>query len=427
MVGQRISNRLIYLIVAVGIALRLIWIALYPMEPLEGNLSDANYYFETARNIALGQGATFHGVSTAYFPVGYSGYLSICFGLVGSCSFKVAQMANLLPSVLIMIGTYFLVKRFDIGAAKLSLCIISLSPNQIVWSGITMSEVLFTSLVLATILACVVAFSSNGVKQWLAFGWAGFSGGAATLCRTQGIMLLPFLLVLCMYALKPTKLHDRIAKAMFLVIVWASVLAPWVIRNHYVIGTWSLATNGGVNFYISAHKGATGGYHFPDHMINVADLGEAEKDKMYFLEGGRYILANPVEYVSLIPRKLLRLWGPESTLTLRFDLNNKLPHSLALFILGTSQVIHLGIIMSILYGLWKKPKLYVSPSVLAIATVAIALSVVSMVFFGGARYNYPMSPFLLILALLPWFDSHLSSPHGKHIIDPRLTSQEIYS
>jgi len=234
---------------------------------------------------------------------------------------------------------------------------------------------------------------------------AGLAGGGATLTRTQGMSLLPFLAMLLIFNLKPVKLKLRISMAVFLILTWALPIIPWMIRNNNIMGTWSLATNGGVNFYVGAHQGATGGYHIGNTKIISESFDEVTRDKEYFKEGFAYVFQNPVSYLSMIPNKMLRLWLPESVLTLRHDLRSKLGGFSSILLMGGTQLLHLTFLGLIALGLWKHSKSYVSPMALVIWSVVISQSLVCMVFFGGARYNAPMAPFLLVLALLPWVDS----------------------
>ena len=420
-------NILLIIFVFAGIALRLLWITMYPMEPLEANISDASYYVETACTMANNGEYAYEDRPTAYFPVGYPAYLSIFFRYFDSCTFKLAQFTNMLPSVLLLIGTYFLSLSFDRRMAKLTLFFTAISPNHIVWTGITFSETLFTALtVLATatyihafmnILAVDINNKKWGVGGggWLALIFTGILGGAATLVRTQGLLLLPLFLLCLLLNFKSKTFLNRIKMIAWLFICWFLVIAPWSIRNHSVLGTWSLTTNGGVNFFIGAHQGATGGYHIPDSDTNTKNTDEVVNDKNYFAEGLKYIRNNPMDYISLFPRKLLRLWGPESTLTLRYDLQNKLSHFFSTIVIFAAQIYHIFLIMLIVISFWKQPKCFASPIPLIIIGVILTQSVTYILFFGGARYNYPMSPYLLILALIPWFCSNPLTSKDKSI------------
>jgi 4-amino-4-deoxy-L-arabinose transferase-like glycosyltransferase len=405
-----------YLIVVAGMAMRGLWIAFYSMEPFGVNASDAMFYLDTACNIASGSGYSINGQPTAYFPVGYSLYLSLYFKLLGSCTFKLAQIANLLPAAIIVVGTYWIMAFFSKDMARLGLCIIALSPSQIVWSGITMSEVFFTALLVLTTLGFFMVMNNrHGAREWMALTLVGLAGGGSTLTRTQGIVLLPFFIMLLILTLKSVTLKRRISMAVFLVLVWALPITPWMARNHNLMGTWSLATNGGINFYIGANQGATGGYHIPTTLTLIESGAEATKDKKYFREGLAYVLQNPLSYVSMIPNKILRVWLPDSVLTFRHDLSNKLFVYFAYLIIASSQLLHLALLGLIAYGLLKRPKFYVSTMAFVVWGVVISGSMVYAFFFGGSRYNYPMAPFIVMLALLPWVD--LYSTSGRRLIE----------
>ena len=57
----------------VGFIVRLIWIALIHAD----QVSDYEWYYERALSIASGRGYAVDGILTAYWPVGYPGFLEM--------------------------------------------------------------------------------------------------------------------------------------------------------------------------------------------------------------------------------------------------------------------------------------------------------------------------------------------------------------
>jgi hypothetical protein len=83
---------------ALFLALRASLILLVPVEMS----SDAAWYLGRASGIAAGEGYTEGGYPTAYWPVGYPGFLGVLFYLFGENAL-VGQAANLLMAA----GTFF--------------------------------------------------------------------------------------------------------------------------------------------------------------------------------------------------------------------------------------------------------------------------------------------------------------------------------
>src|SRR6476659_1234969 len=89
--------------VVAGVVLRVLWIC-FVNAP---QVSDFKWYYERAISISTGQGYAVDGIPTAYWPVGYPGFLGVVFTLFGPSIF-LAKAINILLYTGITLLTYAL-------------------------------------------------------------------------------------------------------------------------------------------------------------------------------------------------------------------------------------------------------------------------------------------------------------------------------
>jgi hypothetical protein len=89
---------------------------------------------------------------------------------------------------------------------------------------------------------------------------------------------------------------------------------PWAIRNQQQLGTFTLSTNGGRNFWLGNNAAATAstGNEVPLPKDLEARLAEAtseeEKDKIYFRAGSQFVKENPARFARLTLGKAVGFW-----------------------------------------------------------------------------------------------------------------------
>src|SRR5579859_1258080 len=87
-----------------GIILRVIWIFAVPTVP---DVIDSKWYYERGIEIAAGKGFVFFGKPTAFWPVGYPGFLGILFHVFGDYLI-LAKLANIFLYAGSMICAYWI-------------------------------------------------------------------------------------------------------------------------------------------------------------------------------------------------------------------------------------------------------------------------------------------------------------------------------
>lgn len=411
---QETTHRILLAFVLIlAVSLRLLWLKAVPTQPV----TDFDWYFERARDIANGRGFSVNGVPTAYWPPGYSYFLAPFLKLV-SGSVTVAKSLNLLLTTTIVLQTYLLSRRLHdnpITALVASLITAILLP-LVAYSSILASEPLYTVLSLA---GCIAAFNKDQQPKNAVL--AGLAFGAATLVRPQAV-IFP-LLVYPIRALfdrsAPRADHACIEKNLkplhaaalaFLAIFAINV--PWAIRNAKLFQSPILvSTNGGDNLWIGHNPSTTGKYMDPGGRPAAPQI-ELANDRAQRQRALEYITSNPGTILAKAPEKL----------SATFTESRDVPYWA--FQKTKGKLTQPGTGSDKQFYKWTQNQADVHRSVLNIASLiglatallakstrrAILLPVamigytalLSIVFFGNPRFGFPALPFqALLVGLLP--------------------------
>jgi 4-amino-4-deoxy-L-arabinose transferase-like glycosyltransferase len=383
---------------------RLLWISLVHAS----QMYDWLWYYQSAVSIASGHGYSVNGVPTAFWPVGYPGFLAGVFYFVGPHLFagKIANIVECLGTILL---TYSFIKTVfhSETAARIAVLVLSFQPNNIAYTSLLTADMFLTFLLM---LSAVLFVSARG--RWEFFILSGLAWGLATLTKPQAI-LVPAIFLFAFRSEKRSLL--KLGTVLYLMVL--AVIAPWMARNYLVFGVPVLSTNGGItllfgnNPYATGRSVAIGGENEtlsllgdldplePGHVRDLSQLSdgrEVARDDRARHVAIDYVRHHPARVVALWPRKLGALYrsdveGFYYTLGLRNDLGPKM------------RVVYLGLrIIGELYYLVMIMLLLISlPVVLrrGKAACAIGLLVCSyftllyLVFIGDPRYH---------LALIPW-------------------------
>lgn len=392
------------LIVAAGLRLLLLWAV--PVE----QASDAQWYMDRAREmLATGRYAE-NGVSTAFWPVGYPAFLAGVMAIFGPTAL-VGQLANAALGV----AAVWLVHRWCLlqfghprvaGVAALALAVY---PNHLGYAVGLYTEPLYTALLLALL---VVARSPWGLWRW---GLAGLLAGAATLVKSQTLLLAPVLLALLALPAWRLAAAWRLLPALCLALAgMALVVAPWTWRNVVVMGAAvPVSTNGGISLLIANNDSMRWGQAkdyddtdpvFREVAFSVADQVAADQRARALAR--EWITTHPDRFVSLMPWKLWRLWAYDGEAEWWFQ------HGYAGYaesrwifrtVRGLNQVYYLGLLALGALGLWaalRRPGCR-QPHDWTLPCLLLFFSALCAVFSGQARYHYPVMP--LVVAYAAWW------------------------
>jgi 4-amino-4-deoxy-L-arabinose transferase-like glycosyltransferase len=416
--------------VLVGVAIRLIWVGfVHPPQVL-----DYLWYYGRAASIAGGHGYAVNNLPTAYWPPGYTGFLAVIFRLFGTSPF-VGQFANvLLSGASIFLGYILCLQLFQSEtAARITALLMALHPNQVAYNSLLCSEIWFTFLFLAGAVALMMA---RGRFRLLAL--CGICWGLATLTKPQFIFI-PAIFLLAVFAWKKDMLKSG-------VIIYAAVglcLIPWFVRNHYVMGKAVFSTNGGFDLFQGNNPYSTGTYVWrPEMEAMMGDLqkaadapleyDEVRRDKRAWEIGAHYMRIHPWRTIALWPKKWMYLYHSDvDGFFYSMGMMNISSHAMRAAYTGLRVFAELFYILMLALAV-----LSIGPLLrqarresLAGFVFVVYFSAITAVFFGLARYHFPLIPWIAMYAAvgaeaLLKADLRLGTPTSK-ALRPGWTASHI--
>jgi 4-amino-4-deoxy-L-arabinose transferase-like glycosyltransferase len=374
-----------------ALTLRLLWVALGP----DITLSDAASYDNLAARLSRGMGyvrSWGNPVPTAYRPPGYPMFLALLYAIFGRHHWVVgiAQATMGMMSCLLL---YSLAAGL-LGGRKGRLAGLALAvyPNHIYYASLVMSETLFVTLMLVALwmLARRPPFRASHLLV------AGIAAGLSALVKPNAILLW---VLAAAWLIATERGPRRAAKVLVFVLPLAAIISAWTLRNIQAMGAPILiSTNGGVNFYIGNHQGATGAYHFPSDNPVLAFTSELERQRQGYRLGIEFIRSHPAQWLLLVPRKILWLVLGEAD-GVRWGFGDTPWPG------GKPHVIILGAIATLAYwpllllGLAGMVRLgFRSRRGLLLSLVPISWVITHVMFFGGPRFHFSLIPIFALFA-----------------------------
>jgi 4-amino-4-deoxy-L-arabinose transferase-like glycosyltransferase len=311
-----------------------------------------------------------------------------------------AKLVNIALYTAVIVLTYWISKRLfnSEPAARIAMFLLCFYPNQIAYTSLLSTEILFLFLFL---VGAGAFMHGRGRVAWLAV--AGAAWGLAVLTKPQGIFV-PVVFSLVFFT-------DTKSFYKALVVLYgmaALIVLPWLVRNYKLFGKPLLSTNGGIVLMIGNNPYATGGQIWDDRVSSL--LGRLAADEGHLFDGnevGRektatavalsYIVHHPMRTVSRWPRKLAALYASDSEgvyYSLGMMSVPSDPHHVSVWITRAIAQAYYALIMvlcaaSLRTEIKSRAKHYPLGFVLIAVFTAIYL-----VYFGNPRYHF---------ALMPWF------------------------
>jgi len=337
-------------VLALAALLRIAWGALVPVVPL----SDSNAYRVFAENLAAGHGYVWEvgGPPTAYWPVGTPAIYAMLFKIFGVSYAPIVAMNVALGVGIVALAMELARRWFGVGAARAAGLMLACWPVHVQFTSVLASEIPFTALLLAALLAWT-ALGAHPIRRGLL---VGILVAGATYVRTTamllpivliGIELLPLLGASMPRELPPPRsprngggpgVGDRVAKTLVppsastppadrrwvrgtgaarsglagLVVIttMAALIAPWTLRNWRAFGEFvPVSTNRGSVLWMGNNPDTTGEYQLPPEMPH---LNEAQWNNELGRMARAYILEKPGEFVLRTARKALKMHDRET-------------------------------------------------------------------------------------------------------------------
>jgi len=351
-------------------------------------LGDSKAYREIADNFVDGRGLVmtdFAGrVRQAERMPGYPLTLAALRWAFAESDAAVVIAQSLLGAVSVALA--YLLGREVAGktAGFVAAALVALSPWQVYFATVALTECWSTPLLLATTLCAVRAAERPG--------WA-WAVGAGLCCAALGyvhpeFLALPLLVGLPAVIARERKRH--LARWALAVVVIVAALAPWWIRNYAVLGSAVLATTRcGVTLYDGVGPQATGrsDMRFERELAaKTRTLDELAYGAYYRRESLRQIRAEPWRIVGLAPRKLSRLWSPTPNLA-----EGQRP-----LYRWASRLSYIPMVAGALLGLvvlLRRP-----PRLVLLVAPVVMVTLIHAVLVGSIRYRVPIEPMLFVMA-----------------------------
>lgn len=374
-----------------------------PHETMSG---DSYGYRSIAVNLLSGNGyAIDAGIPTARRMPGYPLFLAAFYTAFGTSPVPV-QAAQAVIGALSGILAFLLAKElFDELTARISALAVGLYPVLITYSGILLTETIFTFFLLLTSLFFVRAYRSGDLKGYLL---AGLSLGATILIRPD-VIVMPLLFAAFIVTSSRAVLKSAARLAVFIAGV-IILFAPWSIFNYSRFHTFFPGQSGGLGplVRVSAEYAMRGADEYDkeawtamdDYLRDMGYYTEPEKvEKRLLHEGLRMIAARPDKYAMLIARRLPKFWLTSHSAMFGITRPNAAYMSEKRYgvIAAKSLLLALQVTILALAAAGLVTRLKLSGGMLFLAAMLLFPSL--YVFLDGpSRHHVPFMPYFLIFA-----------------------------
>jgi hypothetical protein len=406
-----------------SLVVRLAWGIAQPSDDASLRLlPDQSEYLELARNLLNGRGLCFaddrFGQTVyAYRMPGYPAVVAACLGR--------PQVVRALQAVLdtsTVLAVALLALAFvPAGAARraslIAAAIVAVNPFLIFFSGLLLSETVFTSL-LAWAMVFLVFGARGGRfrteprdtgrvpdsaapahRPWIGTAlWllGGLTIASTAMVRPTAAPLAVVLGILASLAARPRAGEGVTFRPRWpfpvgttMLLFTAAVLTPWAYRNSQVVGRWVwTTTNAGVTAYDGFNPDATGA---SDQLVlkalpQLRTMNEVERSDYLSARAERFVRDNPHRAADLALAKAGRTWSP---IPLSDEYGNW-RYRLA----GFAYSVPLDLFVMI--GLCRSDLRRSAKAVLL--APAVYFTLVHMASVGSLRYRIPVEPPLAVLA-----------------------------
>lgn len=376
--------------------------------------SDAAWYFHRAVAWTHGMGYSEGGVLTAFWPPGWPLALTTLFTLFG-VHILAAQLFNLVCALATAWFTLDLGRRLFRSelAGRAALLLLAIYPNSIGYVPLLLTEVFYTTLLLA---GCWLLVVNRSLKTLLL---AGVVFGLATLVKAQSMVVIPliFSIALLREFNRGNALRAFINAAIVIIVAFI-VVSPWSYRNYQVFGRFvMISTNGGLTFLTGNNPTANGDYTPEDAWVTSIPRTVATQlwvDAEAKRRAKLWISQNPGRFLELMPLKVYRLWAPDGEAEWGFQAGYKgygETETLFRVVRYLNQAYYLLLMIGFLVAAWVlfsgKAKISGNRFDWWLLPYAVALypTLIALVFSGQSRFHYPVMPFVTMSCgwLLTWW------------------------
>lgn len=384
------NGRFVWLFIIINIILQVVII--FSIKTIQ--ISDSIYYISHAtRLFETGSYINEFGNKTAFWPVGLPIMIFLVFYIFGK-SIVILQFINIIFNSALIFVLYKIFQNYLSNRQMVVfLSFYTFNPNNLFNVNPIMTELPFVFFLWLSVL-----IYQRKRKYHLAL--IGILCTLMVYFRPVGLFL-PLIFFIDMW--NNHSFYVSVKKILLIFSVMIILLSPWIFRNYLVFDALVIgSTNGGYNFLMGNHKGASGGINF-DFNYNIKNPNEAEESKIAFHKGVISILEHPFEAIERIPKKIFYsyirgdnsiTWSLKKTenyipvimLSMIFYLTNLIFYSIVFFSLLSLIILRKDI---------SKERIFV--------TIAIYFLLIIIFFVGNERYLLPIMPIHIYYATKLFF------------------------
>ncbi len=370
-------------ILVLALALRLATALTLPL-PLSGDASGYDAFGAIFANTGRLDDVT--GEPLTYRPPGYPFFVGAIYAVAGQRPVAVTVVQAIIDALTVGLVYWFAARRHSHRVGVAAALLWALSMSAIFTTGSLLSESLGADLAFCCAALTIIAAER---RSWTAVIAAGVLCGLLTLLRSMMVLFPAALVVSLLFAVQhPWRL--RLGLGAVLSLAYVLTLTPWLARNAAVLGAPKLSTNGGDTLYASW-------VHPPGHPWgnNVRDAVTTEAFTRSPLEADRYLTQKAVEHIrgdvagalKLVPQKLILLVAP-------WD------HEVVGRGRSRSWNLHWPLLALLALLAFRDRTIRLSvPGVIGWAGFGVIV-VMSVAFYGCARYRAPFEGLLVVPAAL---------------------------
>jgi 4-amino-4-deoxy-L-arabinose transferase-like glycosyltransferase len=384
---HRGSSWAIWVLLAFALVVRVGWALVQTTDEAAMRLSlpDQGEYLDLARSLLHGNGLRLYDDRFKDYVVAYRtpGYPVLLAALGGNV--RAVRVAQALVDTSTVLAIYLLAMRLGVREqqALFAAALVALNPFLIYFSGLILTETLFTAM-----LAWGMVLLARPSRA--AFVAGGVALALSILVRPS-VIALPMLLGLVAVVMNRRQQTGwRLPPITTMAILTIVVLLPWALRNHAVLGRWVwTTTNSGITAYDGFNPDADGSsdQSFVKSMPQLRSMNEVDRSRYLSNLASDYVRDNPRRAVELAGRKIARTWIP---VPLSQEFGRPLYRTIAiLFALPFDLFVIIGLVRS--NGLSRSAKVF-------LLLPAIYFTAVHALSVGSLRYRVPAEPPMAVLA-----------------------------
>lgn len=382
-----------------ALGVRLLFVCGYH-SPADYVFSDMRVYEHGAQNLLSG---TLSAWDT-FTPVGYPALVAVVYWLGGD-AFVVGVLQALLGALTVLIAWWLAARSYAHPAAALAVGLVcAVHVPAVFYTGFLLTETLFSFLVMAGTWVLMKGFDRS--SRW-GFVLCGLILGYAATVRPNVLVFLPAVPLVARLALGRWK--DAAAASLWLAAAFAVPVATVAAHNARLVGVPTLATNGGLNFYLNFaavrgvlyrdERGVHGITPIPNlYWYPGGDYEETVTvpfyaDAHYFRRGVELLRERPAR-VAVTARNLVESSGIGRQGYWPGDGRVIQTHRRAFFFLGVLP----GLAGVVLLGFRRRYARAENLPLVVCAGLVLSTLITLMFFLGDPRIRVPFDPFLILLA-----------------------------